>query len=173
MVWYLGHQVKDRTSGTPKIIRNNYGSKSIRNPHGEVANFLNQDIIITGLPAGCVGHDIHFTGYRVTNIIILGKYSNHHICLRFRSGWCQDIPDSSSLGRKKRKFATQFDEMTLRDSREMNYEASSKAWASFATHVWTRCSRQTWSHGSLTIKHYRVLVGNHHWGYRNLVHDLG
>ena len=27
--------------------------------------------------------------------------SNHHICLRFRSGWCQDIPDSSSLDRKK------------------------------------------------------------------------
>ena len=50
--------------------------------------------------------------------------------------------------------------------------ASSKAWAGSATHVWTRCSRQTWSHGSLTIKHYRVLVGNHHWGYRNLVHEL-
>src|SRR4051812_27652915 len=26
--------------------------------------------------------------------------SNHHICLKFRSGWCQDIPDSSSLERK-------------------------------------------------------------------------
>ena len=36
-----------------------------------MANFINQDIIIIGLPAGCVGHDIHFTGYRETNIIIL------------------------------------------------------------------------------------------------------
>ena len=49
---------------------------------------------------GGAGHDIHFTGYRETNIIVLGKCSNHHICLRFRSGWCQDIPDSSSLERK-------------------------------------------------------------------------
>ena len=38
-----------------------------------MANFFNQDIIITGLPAGCVGHDIHFTGFRATNIIILGE----------------------------------------------------------------------------------------------------
>ena len=38
-----------------------------------MANFINQDIIITGLPAGCVGHDIHLTGYRETNIIVLGK----------------------------------------------------------------------------------------------------
>ena len=66
----------------------------------KMVNLLNQDTTIIGLPAGCVGHDIHFTGYRETNIIILGKCSNHHICLRFRSGWCQDIPDSSSLGRK-------------------------------------------------------------------------
>ena len=42
---------------------------------GGVVNFINQDIIITGLPAGCVGHDIHFTGYRGTNIIVLGKCS--------------------------------------------------------------------------------------------------
>ena len=39
-------------------------------------------------------------GYRETNIIILGTRSSHHICLRFRSGWRQDIPDSSNLGRK-------------------------------------------------------------------------
>ena len=64
---------------------------------GGVANFLNQDIIITGLPAGCVGHDIHFTGYRGTNIIVLGICSNHHICLRFRSGWCQNNPNLSGL----------------------------------------------------------------------------
>ena len=50
--------------------------------------------------------------------------------------------------------------------------ANSKTWAGSATHMWTRCPGQTWSHGSLTIEHYRVLVGNHHWGYRNLVHEL-
>ena len=41
--------------------------------------------------------------YRVTErpiLQFLGNVPNHHICLRFRSGWCQDIPDSSSLGRK-------------------------------------------------------------------------
>ena len=45
--------------------------------------------------------------------------------------------------------------------------ASSKTWAGSATHMWTCCLRQTWSHGSLTIKHYRVPVGNHHRGYRS------
>ena len=100
MVWYVEHQVKGRTSVAQESIRNIYESRILRNPYGEVANFLNQDTIIIGLPVGCVGHDIHSTGYRETNIIALGKHSNHHICLRFRSGWCQDIPDSSSLGRK-------------------------------------------------------------------------
>ena len=38
--------------------------------------------------------------------------------------------------------------------------------------MWTCYPGQTWPRGSLTIKHYRVLVGNHHWGYRNLVHEL-
>ena len=33
--------------------------------------------------------------------------------------------------------------------------------------MWTRCPRQACPHGSLTIKHYRVLVGNHHRGYRS------
>ena len=32
--------------------------------------------------------------------------SNHHICLRFRSGWCQDIPDLSSLERKMKDCNT-------------------------------------------------------------------
>ena len=50
--------------------------------------------------------------------------------------------------------------------------ASSKTWAGSATHMWTCCLRQTWSHGSLTIKHYRVQVGNHHRGCRSLVHEL-
>ena len=45
--------------------------------------------------------------------------------------------------------------------------ASSKTWAGSATNMWTRCPRQTLSHGSLTIKHYRVLVGNHHRGQRS------
>ena len=45
--------------------------------------------------------------------------------------------------------------------------ACSKTWAGSATNMWTRCPRQTWSHGSLTIKHYRVPMGNHHRGYRS------
>ena len=45
--------------------------------------------------------------------------------------------------------------------------ASSKAWAGSATHMWTRCPRQAWPHSSLTIEHYRVQMGNHHWGYRS------
>ena len=91
---------KDRTSGEQESIRNSYGGNSYEILMGTWPTFFNRDTIIIGLPAGCVGHDIHFTGYQGTNIIVLGKCSKHHICLRFRSGWCQDIPDSSSLGRK-------------------------------------------------------------------------
>ena len=39
----------------------------------EVTKRLNQDTTIIGLPVGCVGHVIHFTSYRETNIIALGK----------------------------------------------------------------------------------------------------
>ena len=124
-----------------------------------MANFINQDIIITGLPAGCVGHDIHFTGYRATNIIILGKYSNHHICLRFRSGWCQDIPDSSSLGRKTEVCNTNRRDNVAGFSGEWTTIVSSKTWAGSATNMWTRCPRQAWPRGSLIIKHYRVQEG--------------
>ena len=45
--------------------------------------------------------------------------------------------------------------------------ASSKTWAGSATNMWTRCPRQACPHGSLTIKHYRVQVGNHQRGYQN------
>ena len=86
--------------GIQRIHKEQLLEKILRNPYREVANFFNQDTTIIGLSAGCVSHDIHFTGYRETNIIVLEKCSNHHICLRFRSGWCQDIPNSSSLERK-------------------------------------------------------------------------
>ena len=57
--------------------------------------------------------------------------------------------------------------MTLWDSREMNYNSKLRNMSRFCyTHVNT-CLRQTWSHGSLTIKHYRVPVGNHHRGYQS------
>ena len=45
--------------------------------------------------------------------------------------------------------------------------ASSKTWADSATYMWTWCPRQAWSRKSLTTKHYRVQVGNHHRGYRS------
>ena len=43
----------------------------------EVTKRLNQDTTIMVLSARCV----HFTG---TYIIVLGRSSNHHICLRFQ-----------------------------------------------------------------------------------------
>ena len=46
----------------------------------EVTKRLNQDTTIIVLPARCV----HFTGIY---IIVLGRSFNHHIYLRFRSGW--------------------------------------------------------------------------------------
>ena len=123
MVWYVEHQVKGRTSGAQESIRNIYGSRILRNTYGEVANFFNQDTAIIGLPDGCVGHDIHLTGYRETNIIVLGEMFQPII-----SAWDSDLVgvrifQTHRVQEEKWKFATQIDEMTLRDSREMNYDS--------------------------------------------------
>ena len=57
--------------------------------------------------------------------------------------------------------------MTLRDSREMNYDSKLQNMSWFCyQHVNTR-PRQTWPRGSLIIKHYRVQVGNHQRGCRS------
>ena len=131
-----------------------------------MANFLNQNTTVIGLPAGCVGHDFHFTGYRETNIIVLGKRSNHHICLRFRYGWGEDIPDSASLERKSLQHKST--RWCCEILGKWTMVVSSKTWAGSATHMWTRCPRQAWPHSSLIIKHYRVQAGNHNRGYQSL-----
>ena len=64
-------------------------------------------------------------------------------------------------------FATQINEMTLQDSREMNYDSKLQNMSWFCYNMWTRCPRQAWPHSSLIIKHYRVQGGNHHRGYRS------
>ena len=99
--------------------------------------------------------------YRVTktNIIVLGKYSNHHICLRLRSGWCQDIPGSSSPGGKNESLQHKSTRWRCGILGRWTTIASSKTWAGSATNMWTRCPRQACPHGSLTIKHYRVQEG--------------
>ena len=137
-----------------------------------MANFINQDIIITGLPAGCVGHDIHFTGFRGTDIIVLGKCSKPsylpEIQIWLVSGYSRLIESrkkNESLQHKSTRWRCGI-------LGRWTTIASSKTWAGSATNMWTRCPRQACPHGSLTIKHYRVLVGNHHRGYWSLVHDL-
>ena len=49
--------------------------------------------------------------------------------------------------------------MTLRDSREMNYDSKLQNMSWFCYNMWTRCPRQAWPQGSLIIKHYRVQEG--------------
>ena len=138
-----------------------------------MANFLKQDTTIIGLPAGCVGHDIHFTGFRGTDIIVFGKCSKPsylpEIQIWLVSGYSKLIESrkkNESLQHKSTRWRCEI-------LGKWTTIASSKTWAGSATHVWTCYLRQTWSHGSLTIKHYRVLVGNHHWGYQSLVHYHG
>ena len=57
--------------------------------------------------------------------------------------------------------------MTLRDSREMNYDSKLQNMSWFCYNMWTRCPRQAWPHSSLIIKHYWVQVGSHHQWYRS------
>ena len=66
---------KGRTSGAIESIRNSYGGNSYEILMGRWPTFSNKITTITGLPAGCVGHDIHFTGFQGTDIIVLGKCS--------------------------------------------------------------------------------------------------
>ena len=89
----------------------------------ELVNIAKKETITIGPPARCARHDIiHFTGYRETNIIALVKTSqpSHlpEIQIWLVSGYSRLIKS-----RRKWKFATQIDEMTLRDSREMNYDS--------------------------------------------------
>ena len=52
-------------------------------------------------PARCARHDIILSSQIRTNIMTLGKCSNHHIWPRFRSDWGQDTSDSGCLRRKR------------------------------------------------------------------------
>ena len=49
--------------------------------------------------------------------------------------------------------------MTLRDSREMNYDSKLQNMSWFCYNMWTCCPRQAWPQSSLIIKHYRVQEG--------------
>ena len=75
-----------------------------------MVNLVKKETITLGPPVRCARHDITLPGDIKTNVMTLGKCSNHHICPRFRSDWCQDTSD---LGYLRRKGAAQFDEMTL------------------------------------------------------------
>ena len=91
---------KGRTSGTQQIIRHNQrvnptkslweGGQLLQSRYHNNRSFGWVVLATTSTLPVIKGPILQF----------LGNVPNHHICLRFRSGWCQDIPDSSSLGRK-------------------------------------------------------------------------
>ena len=56
-------------------------------------NLAEKESITIGPPARCVRHDIILSGHIKTKDMTLGKCLNHHIRLRFRSGWCPDTLD--------------------------------------------------------------------------------
>ena len=65
-----------------------------------MVNLSKKETITIGPPARCARHDITLLGYIKTNVMTLGKGSNHHIWPRFRSDWCQDNSHSGCLRRK-------------------------------------------------------------------------
>ena len=99
MVWYLKHQVKRSDFGNTKIHRGNQGV----NPTKSLweGGQLHQSRYYNNRSSGWVCWPRHPL-YRLQRDQYYGSWnsSNHHNCLRFRSGWCQDVPDLSSLGRK-------------------------------------------------------------------------
>ena len=132
-----------------------------------MANLLNQDTTIIGLPAGCVDHDIHFTGLQRDQY-----YSSWENVPTITSAWDSDLvgvrifqthrvwKENESLQHKSTRWHCEI-------LRKWTMVVSSKTWAGSAKHMWTCCPRQAWSHSSLTMKHCRVLVGNHHQGYQS------
>ena len=112
-----------------------------------------------GLPARCVGHDIHFTGYKETNIIVLGKCSKPsylpEIQIWLVSGYSRLIESrkkNESLQHKSTRWRCEI-------LGKWTIIVSYKTWASSTTHMWTCCPRQAWPRSSLIIKHYRVQEG--------------
>ena len=99
MVWYLEHQVKVGLR-EHKIHRDNQEVNPTKSLWG--GGQLPQSRYYNNMSFGWVGLATTFTlpVFEGPILQFLGNVPNHHICLRFRSGWCQDIPDSSSLGRK-------------------------------------------------------------------------
>ena len=124
-----------------------------------MANFLKQDTIIIGLPDGCVGRDIHLTGYRETNIIVLGEM--------FQPSYLPEIQIWLVSGYSRLIESRKKNESLQHNSTRQRCEilgewttiVSSKTWAGSATNMWTRCPRQAWPQSSLIIKHYRVQEG--------------
>ena len=132
-----------------------------------MANFLNQDTTIIGLPAGCVGHDIHFTGYRGTNIIVLGKCSKPSYLPEIQIWLVSGYPRLIKSRKKNESLQHKSTRWRCEILGKWTTIASSKTWAGSATNMWTRCPRQAWPQSSLIIKHYRIQEGNHHRGYRS------
>ena len=138
-----------------------------------MANFLNQDTTTIGLPAGCVGHDIHFTG--------LQRDQYYNSWETFQPSYLPEIQIwlvsgySSLIESRKENEGLQHNLTRCRCEilGEWTAIASSKTWSGSATNLWTRYPRWAWPRSSLIVKHYRVQKGNHHRGCRSLVHDLG
>ena len=59
-----------------------------------------EEFITIGPSAQCVTQDITVPDYIKTEVIIIGKCPNHHICPRFRSDWCQGTSGSRCRRRK-------------------------------------------------------------------------
>ena len=153
--------------GISKIHKEQLGSKSYEIPMGRWPTSSNQDTTTGGLPAGCVGHDIHLTGYRETNIIVLGEMFQPSYLPEIQIWLVSEYSRPIESRKKNESLQHKSTRWRCEILGKWTTIASSKTWAGSATNMWTRCPRQACPHGSLTIKHYRVLVGSHHRGYQN------
>src|SRR4051812_43515895 len=81
---------KGQTLETQRIHQEKLIKQVIQFPHGRMVNLVKKETIRLGPSARCARHDITLLGYIRTNVMTLGKRSNHHIWPRFKSDWCQD-----------------------------------------------------------------------------------
>ena len=166
MVWYLEHQVKGRTSGAQKSIRDNWEINPMKSLW-DVTNFL-QSRYYNNMSSGWLCWPRH-------PIYRLSRDQYYSSWKMLQPSYLPEIQIWLVLGYSRPIKSRKKNESLQHKSTRWRCKilgkwttiASSKTRASSATHMWTHCLRQAWPRGSLIIKHYRVQVGNHQQGYRS------
>ena len=163
MVWYVEHQVRGRTSGAQESIRITTGVNPAKSLWG--GSQLPQSKHYNNRSSSWVCRPRHPL-YRLQRDQYCSSWET------FQPSYLPEIQIWLVSGYSRLIMSREKNESLQHKSTrwrcgilgKWTTVVSSKTWAGSATNMWTRCPRQAWPRSSLTMKHYRVQVGNHHCG---------